>query len=122
MKALPIRYVRDVQLATRFYEALGLAVDATTRPRPNGVPGWVELRGEGAMFALHYHTSNAPPSGLELGFEATEPLESVADRLKAAGYDDDIPIVDESYGRSFKVRDPEGLEIQVSEYDRSLYT
>jgi uncharacterized glyoxalase superfamily protein PhnB len=65
----------------------------------------------------------SPGGGLavELAFEAEEPLEDVVARLRAAGFEPVTAIVDESYGRSFRVRDPEGLSIQVNEHDRALH-
>ena len=41
-------------------------------------------------------------------------------RLRAAGYEPETEIVDESFGRSFQVRDPEGLLMQVNEHDRTI--
>jgi hypothetical protein len=49
-----------------------------------------------------------------------EPLETVAARLTAAGFHPDSP-VDESWGRSMSVRDPEGMLVQVNEHDPDLY-
>jgi hypothetical protein len=59
-------------------------------------------------------------SGAQLSFEADERLEDVAGRLRAAGYELETEIVDESFGRSFTIRDPEGLLIQVNENDYEL--
>ena len=126
MKPVPIRYVRDLDAARRFYEALGLTYDYSTRPPRRGPSAWTELRGDGGCLALHHvpgdapQQDDAPEQGVELSFEATEPLETVTDRLRAAGYQLATEIVDESFGRSFTVRDPEGLVIQVNEHDRSL--
>ncbi len=123
MRVAPIRYARDVEASRRFYEALGLDCGATTRPpRPDASPGWVEFHGESGTLALHYLTTDAPPSGVELAFEATEPLEAVLKRLRSAGYEPASAIFDESYGRAFTVVDPDGLQIQITEYDRDLNT
>ena len=46
--------------------------------------------------------------------------EDVVERLGAARDEPDTDIVDESFGRSFTIRDPEGLLIQVSENDDEL--
>ena len=143
MRPLPIRYVRDLPAAQRFYEALGLDVDFAGRAPRQGGTRWVELVGSArAVMALHYpDDADAPiadeavvaepadpghaaaPSGglaVELAFEAEEPLEEVVARLRAAGFEPATAIVDESHGRSFTVRDPEGLRIQVNEHDRAL--
>ena len=120
MKLMPIRYVRDVDAARRFYEALGLVHEFTSRkPRHGGPSVWTELAGEAGGLALHYVADDAQV-GAELSFEAGEPLENVVDRLRAAGYELATAITDESFGRSFRVRDPEGLLIQVNENDNEL--
>ena len=114
MRVLPIRYCADVEASTRFYRALGLELGAATRPG-----SWVELPAAAGILALH--TSAEHAGACELAFEADEPLEAVAGRLVDAGYEPE-PIVDESYGRSLRVRDPDGAYVQVNENDRTLYT
>lgn len=114
MKVLPIRYCADIEASRRFYLALGLELGAATRPG-----GWVELPATAGDLALHRAQGDA--GRCELAFEAEEPLEDVADRLRAAGYAPG-PILDESFGRSMVVRDPDGVPVQVNENDRSLYT
>jgi len=114
MRVLPIRYCADVEASTRFYRVLGLDLGAATRPG-----SWVELPAAAGILALHKTTENA--GDCELAFEADEPLEAVAARLAEAGYAPE-PIVDESYGRSLRVRDPDGVYVQVNENDRTLYT
>ena len=114
MRVLPIRYCADVEASIRFYRALGLELGAATRPG-----SWVELPAAAGILALHRSTEHA--GDCELAFEADEPLEAVAARLAAAGFPTE-PIVDESYGRSLRVRDPDGVYVQVNENDRSLYT
>ena len=114
MRVLPIRYCADVEASTRFYSALGLELGAATRPG-----SWVELPAAAGILALHKETEHA--GDCELAFEADEPLEAVAGRLAEAGYQPE-PIIDESYGRSLRVRDPDGVYVQVNENDRTLYT
>jgi catechol 2,3-dioxygenase-like lactoylglutathione lyase family enzyme len=114
MRVLPIRYCADVEASIRFYRALGLELGAATRPG-----SWVELPAAAGILALHRSTEHA--GDCELAFEADEPLEAVAARLAGAGFPTE-PIVDESYGRSLRVRDPDGVYVQVNENDRSLYT
>lgn len=123
MMVLPVRYVPDVDAARRFYETLGLTATTTIRVPEGRRGGWAELsaQGQGSGIALHYATEERP-DGIDLSFEASEPLEAVAERLEAAGYPLATAIVDQSYGRSFTVLDPGGLEVTVNEYDRSLYT
>ena len=114
MRLLPIRYCADVAASTRFYRALGLELGAATRPG-----SWVELPAAAGILALHRSTEHA--GDCELAFEADEPLEAVAARLADAGFAAE-PIVDESFGRSFRVRDPDGVYVQVNDNDRALYT
>ncbi|TCP57516.1 glyoxalase/bleomycin resistance protein/dioxygenase superfamily protein [Tamaricihabitans halophyticus] len=121
MKPVAIRYVRDMATARDFYAALGLDLDFASRPNRSGHPAWVELAGTGSGLALHGLPADDPKqAAVELCFEADEPLERVVERLRAAGYAAESAIVDESFGRSFTVRDPEGLLIQINEQDREL--
>ncbi|MBA3250180.1 MAG: VOC family protein [Geodermatophilaceae bacterium] len=113
MKVMPIRYVRDVEAAARFYAALGLTV--TTRQRGGG---WLELTGSAGILALH---SSDQGGEAELGLLADEPLEDVVRQLRAAGFEPG-PILDEAYGRSLRLTDPDGVELLVNEHDTSLYT
>jgi catechol 2,3-dioxygenase-like lactoylglutathione lyase family enzyme len=123
MRPLALRYVRDVAAARRFYEALGLEVDFASRPTRHGTTTWVEMVGGRGALALHGIGPGDDPDDLppvDLAFEAEEPLEQVVARLAAAGFAAGTAIVDESFGRSFCVRDPEGLLVQVNELDREL--
>ena len=120
MRVMPIRYVRDVAGASRFYQALGLRHDFTSRPNRRGHSVWTELLADTGGVALHYAPEDSPSPAVELSLESDEPLEDVATRLRSAGYELATAIVDESFGRSFTVRDPEGLVIQVNEHDRDL--
>jgi catechol 2,3-dioxygenase-like lactoylglutathione lyase family enzyme len=119
MRPIPIRYVKDMDAAQRFYEALGLTVEFTSRAPRQGPAKWVELHGGAGMLALHHIDDDEP--GIELAFEAQEPLEDVVARLAATGYHPATAIVDEAFGRSFTVRDPEGQLLQINEHDRELH-
>lgn len=121
MRPVSIRYVRDMDAARRFYEALGLAVDFVSRQPRHGPSRWVELCGEPGVLALHHVPEGEPLTGVTLAFESEEPLEGVVKRLSAAGYEPASGIVDEAFGRSFTVRDPEGVLVQVNEHDRELH-
>jgi catechol 2,3-dioxygenase-like lactoylglutathione lyase family enzyme len=123
MRPMTIRYVKDMDAARRFYLALGLTHDFTSRKPRRGPSVWTELAGTpGAGLALHYapEGSGIGTTTAELCFQAEEPLEDVVERLRAAGYEPETDIADESFGRSFTIRDPEGLLIQVSENDYEL--
>jgi catechol 2,3-dioxygenase-like lactoylglutathione lyase family enzyme len=115
MRIMPIRYCSDVEAATRFYTAIGLEVGSRSRPG-----GWVELPAASGMLAVH-RADGVAEGSCELAFEADEPLEAITARLRSAGFDPE-PIVDENFGRSVRVRDPEGVWVQINQYDRELYT
>jgi hypothetical protein len=114
MKLMPIVYVTDMARAWDFYVSLGL----------EGSPGsrssmWSELRLGDATLALH-HVDALPQRQIgrvELAFVATEPLELLVTRLKAADVPFEREIADEAFGRSIQVRDPDGLIIQINEHD-----
>ena len=115
MRVVPIRYTADVAAARRFYLALGLRAGAESRPG-----AWAELPAASGMLALHAATDRE--AGVcELAFETDEPLEEVARRLREAGFEPG-PVLDENHGRSVRVRDPDGVWVQVNVLDRELYT
>jgi catechol 2,3-dioxygenase-like lactoylglutathione lyase family enzyme len=121
MRPMTIRYVKDMDAARRFYETLGLTHDFTSRKPRRGPSVWTELNGAaGSGLALHYDPDGSMRRAAELSFQSDEPLEDVVRRLRAAGYEPEAEIVDESFGRSFTIRDPEGLLIQVNENDYEL--
>jgi len=118
MKVMPIRYVADVDSSARFYAALGLSIGDRSRSG-----NWAELAGSGGVLALHsVRTSQQDTPGyVQLSFESDEPLELLAGRLTAAGFEPEA-IVDENFGRSLQVIDPDGMLVQVNGHDRELYT
>jgi catechol 2,3-dioxygenase-like lactoylglutathione lyase family enzyme len=122
MRPMMIRYVKDMEAARRFYLALGLTHDFTSRKPRRGPSVWSELSGTpGPGLALHYAPEGSDiDKDAELCFQAEEPLEDVVERLRAAGYEPETDIVDESFGRAFTIRDPEGLLVAVNENDYEL--
>jgi predicted enzyme related to lactoylglutathione lyase len=120
MRLTPIRYVRDLPTAQRFYEALGFEHDFTSRPTRYGYSAWSELNAAAGALALHHVSEDEDAPAVELAMESTEPLETLIARLRENGYQPETEITDESHGRSFTIRDPEGLLIQVNENDRDL--
>jgi len=115
VKLMPIRYCADVAASARFYRALGLDGGPVSRPG-----GWAELPAATGMLALH-RAGESDGGACELAFEADEPLEAITDRLRGAGFAPEA-IVDEAFGRSVRVPDPDGVWVQVNEHDRELYT
>ena len=115
MKIMPLRYSTDVAASTRFYRTLGLTVGAASRPG-----GWVEMPAAEGMLAIH--ESSAEERGdSEVAFETDEPLEEVKARMVEAGYTAG-PVIDENFGESLRVLDPDDVWVQINRYDRSLYT
>ena len=119
MILMPIVYVSDMQTSVTFYERLGFAVDQRSR---SGI--WTELSAGDAILALHAHETLPPaqPERVELSFVAEEPLEQLAERLRASEVELVRGITDENFGRSLVIRDPDGLALQINEHDRELYT
>ncbi len=120
MKLMPMVYVSNLARAIRFYEALGLGFKNRSR---NG--NWAELELGGAVLALHQSDTLPPadsPARVALCFEATRPLEHLVTSLSRAGYPPASPILDEAFGRSLVLQDPDGLRIQINDHDHALYT
>lgn len=115
MRVVPIRYTADIAAARRFYLALGLSSGPESRPG-----AWVELPAASGMLALH-SASDVAPGTCELAFETEEPLQDVAQRLREAGFEPG-PVLDENHGQSLRVRDPDGVWVQINLLDRELYT
>lgn len=115
MKVVPIRYSADVAASVRFYRALGLDLGSVSRPG-----AWTELPAASGMLAVH-EARGAAAGTCELAFEADEPLESITSRLRAAGFEPE-PIVDENFGHSVRVCDPDDVWVQINAHDRELYT
>ncbi|MGH3765592.1 MAG: VOC family protein [Pseudonocardiaceae bacterium] len=109
----PIMFVHDMRATLAFCRALGLRLGARSR---NG--RWAELSGPTGTLGLHAADADEQQR-VELAFEAHGPLEPIAERLTAAGFS--CPdIVDEGYGRSLCVQEPNGLAVQIDEIDNAL--
>jgi catechol 2,3-dioxygenase-like lactoylglutathione lyase family enzyme len=113
---MPILYVADVPRSIAFFQALGLQLTAHDRAF-----GWAELRLGDAILGLHT-AEPAVPGAVELTFDSRTPLEGIAAQLEAAGLVLEQPITDEAFGRTLRVRAPDGTPIQIGEHDRNLYT
>lgn len=112
MTLMPIVFVSSIEASLPFYQGLGAEL---TEKGWN--PYWTELQYGDAVIALHHWTEKAEGHGrLELAFVAHEKLEKVAARLKESGIELHREISDEAFGRSFQVKDPDGLVIQINEH------
>ncbi len=118
MKITPVLFTADIAVMRRFCETLGLHATVVAESG-----GWVSLTGAPeSTLGLHPNASADPARAAgrcELSFEADEPLEVVSARLSAAGYE--AVIVDESFGRSLRVVDPDGVTVQINEAMADLY-
>lgn len=109
---LPIRYVADVEATRRFYAGLGLRGDPVS-----GLDVWAQLDADAGVLGIHDAAASKgrPPGTVELGFSTDEKLEDLAERLVADGYEPHI--VEENFGRSLRVTDPDGVVVQLQEID-----
>jgi hypothetical protein len=84
---------------------------------------WFELTLGDAVLALHYVDSLPEQKNqrMMLTFVSNEPLEALVTRLQQQHIKPE-GIVDEAFGRSFRVYDPDGLLIQINEHEEELYT
>jgi catechol 2,3-dioxygenase-like lactoylglutathione lyase family enzyme len=117
MTLMPIVYVSSMTAAIAFYEGLGFSVK---HRQTNEM--WTELAAGDAILALHRADPLPKPDRLRvaLGLLATEPLETVVERLQQRGISLARGIADETFGRSVVVQDPDGLRIQISEHQREV--
>ncbi|MFD7232600.1 VOC family protein [Streptomyces sp. NPDC059881] len=108
LTVLPIRYVADVEASRDFYAGLGLAV-----LQEPGAAVWVRLTAAAGAVGVHAAavSQGRPPGTTELGFATDEPLEEVAQRLEHNGYP--YELVEENFGRSIRVTDPDGVVVQI---------
>ncbi|MCC6615912.1 MAG: VOC family protein [Anaerolineae bacterium] len=118
MRMMPIVYVSDVERALTFYRLLGL--EDTSNP-PSRM--WAELRLGDASLGIHYIETLADeqPERVTLNFVSQIPLEMLRENLRERGITPARDIIDEAFGRSLVLRDPDGLLIQIDEHDPELY-
>ncbi len=141
---MPILYTHFFDDSVDFYQRLGFQL--TVRDR---VYKWAELRMGDMLLGIHeapasdaadMHDADGdsaqsahrtdtdrqkavqlPP--IRLSFDCRDVLENVLlylvdRRIYLLG----APIIDEAYGRSYSIRDPDGREIELVERDRNLYS
>ncbi len=109
---LPIRYVADVEVTRRFYAGLGLRIDPMA-----SLEVFAYLHADAGGLGVHDAgaSKGRPPGTVELGFTTDEKLEDLADRLTVDGYAPEL--VEENFGHSIRVTDPDGVVIQIQEID-----
>ncbi|WCC80894.1 VOC family protein [Cutibacterium equinum] len=108
MKLLIVQYSANPQASAKFYTALGLHGPAEVDPM------WTELSAEGGTFAIHGGPTDHDKRGFDPCMVTDCPLEDVQANLVAAGFDPGR-IVEEDFGRSLRVIDPDGNELQINQ-------
>lgn len=112
MRLLHVIFVSNTEASIKFYSALGLELGFHT-----DTGDWTELKASGGTLALHSLSSATPEQetkSIELCFEADQPLEDTVRRLQDAGFTGG-EIMDEDFGRSLRLVDPDGRLIQINE-------
>lgn len=110
MRTQTIVYVSDMKKSVDFYEALGFERSGPVSDY------WTPFRAGSETLALHW-VEELPhgPGRVTLSLVAEGTLEDVKSDLASS----EIPsaeIVDQPFGRSFNITDPDGLVIQVNEH------
>jgi catechol 2,3-dioxygenase-like lactoylglutathione lyase family enzyme len=107
--------VKDIEASRRFYEELGLALDAGA-----SFSVWAQFNSDAGALGLHDAAASKgkAPGSAELALGTDERLEDVAARLDAKGFS--YEICGEDFGRSLRVVDPDGVTVQIQEIDYSL--
>lgn len=114
LRPMPILFVRNMRASLGFWRALGFRLVARSR---NG--RWAELEGARGGFGVHL-ADDEREQQIELTFDSMRPLEPLAERLRAAEFTVE-DIVDEGFGRSMRVHEPNGLVMQINELDKELF-
>lgn len=107
----------DVAQAEAFYLQLGFKLRRRSRSGD-----WTELEWGELLLFLHHAQTLPPANGrAQLGFEAQEPLETLTARLIEHGVIVSAEIVDEGFGRTLSLRDPDDNELVIVEHEPELY-
>jgi len=116
LRVSPVRFTDPQGPMVHWLEALGLQRIGA----PNGFfVTYAADSGDHGYVGLHHVYSDdlpvvAGPAAVQLTFTTDEPLDAVADRLRAAGYDD-ASVTREDFGGMLSVTDPDGCLVQVGE-------
>lgn len=107
MKILTIRYSSDLSRAEKFYELLGLKLNADTSS-----PVWRDMQAGAGSVAIHPKTDDSPE--FEFSLETAEKLEEVQARLVSGGFEPGV-IDAEEHGRYLLIVDPDGIQLRINE-------
>ncbi len=114
--ARPVRFTDDIPAMQAFLERFGLQPRITSDR-----PGWVDLAGAAGLVALHSakdSTTGAIHGETRLSFEL-EDADAAAAALRGAGFD--VSVIDESWGRTLELIDPDGRTMLCDERSDDLY-
>lgn len=116
MRPYILIHCTDTARSAAWYGALGFM------PRRQGRHGtWAELEFGSLLLFLHASAERREEGFAMPGFEVQEPLEKVLERL-APLLDEGTPeIVDEGFGRTLILHDPDGYAWQLNEHEPELY-
>lgn len=110
MRLQPIVSTASMDEAVRWY---GAVLGCTPVFRSES---WTAFETGGALLGVHLGERAETAGPVALSLVATAPLEEVLARLAAAGITPEGGVVDQPFGRSILLRDPEGLAVQVNEH------
>lgn len=105
MQVQAIVYVTDMDRSIEWYSTLLGASPSMASEH------WTTFEVGGAVVALHASGEVLAAGNVALSLVAPAPLEDAASVV-----DGEATIVDQPFGRSFTVTDPDGLLIQVNEH------
>jgi len=122
MKMAVFVFASDLEKSVAFYEALGFG-PAVEVNAGSGLPAHIKLRhlrlGETGVL-LCTENSNVPAASdrtaISLDMEPGEDLEEYRETCRCRGLDVS-EIIQESFGRIFWVRDPDGVSVQINAID-----
>lgn len=108
---LPLWYADDLTEPRAILEVIGL------RPRIASDAGtWIDFTADGGgLVALHHGTGGR----VELSLEYRGDLDTLAERLTAAGFD--ASVTDEAYNRTLRSITPDGDELWINQVMDDLY-
>ncbi|MEO6509797.1 MAG: VOC family protein [Nocardioides sp.] len=112
----PVRFTDDIPAMQAFLEGLGLQ-----RRISSNRPGWVDLAGARGLVALHSardSTIGARHGETRLSFELAD-ADATTQSLREAGFD--ASVIDESWGRTLELTDPDGRTMLCDERSDDLY-
>ncbi|GAB3536561.1 hypothetical protein GCM10027403_17650 [Arthrobacter tecti] len=111
LTVMPIWYTPDTAAAEKVFTDIG-----AKKRRSSDAGAWLDFTAKnGGLLAVHA----ADDDGAELAFEFAGNVEVIQQRLRSGG----VPatLIDESYGRSLRLPNPDGGEIWVNEWQEDLY-